>query len=137
MNATQPSFDSLRPVSAPHPSSRSSGQHPRRRLRQRAVESPKAIAVETSIKLMVNLFLAGVAVSSLVTLAPDYQARREKLDQLQAAIRMTERQTSHLRSEFSRYFDPRQANRIMQEQSGGGDPLTPQIVWVDPAGQEP
>nr|MDJ0708577.1 hypothetical protein [Leptolyngbyaceae cyanobacterium MO_188.B28] len=62
MNATQPSFDSLRPVSAPHSTSRSIGQRPRRRLRQRTVESPKAIAVEITIKLMVNLVLAGAAI---------------------------------------------------------------------------
>lgn len=137
MNATQPSFDPLSSASALHPVNRSSGQRPRRRLRRGAVETPQVIALETAVKLIINLVLAIAAISALATLVPDYQSRREKLNQMQMAIRIAEQQTSRLRSEFSRYFDPRQANSVMREQSGGGDPLKPQIVWVEPIAEEP
>ena len=135
MNATQPSFIPPHSAAAPHPIDLSDGKRPRRKRRRRAVETPKVIGLETAAKLTVNLVLAVVAISALVTLVPDYQARREKLQRMQAAIRIAERQTSHLRREFSRYFDPRQANSVMREQSGGGAPLKPQIVWVDPTGE--
>ena len=133
MNATQPSFNLPRSASASYPVNRSGRQRPRRQLHRRTVSPPQFRALETAVKLMVNLGLAIAAVSTLAALIPDYQARREKLSQMQSAIRTAEQQTSYLRSEFSRYFDPRQANSIMREQSGGGAPLKPQIVWVEPA----
>lgn len=135
MNAIQPSVDPLCPASAPPPLNRSSRRRTRRRLRRGRVETPQVIAWETAVKLMINLVLAIAAMSALAVLIPDYQARREKLNQIQAAIRIAERQTSHLRREFSRYFDPRQANSVMREQSSSAAPLKPQIILVDPTGE--
>ena len=137
MNATQPSFTPPHAASVSQPANRSDGRRPRLKLHRRPIETPKVVALETAVKLMINLGLAIAAFSALATLVPDYQARRAKLNQMQAAIRIAERQTSHLRGEFSRYFDPRQANSVMREQSGGGAPLKPQIVWIEPPTEEP
>ncbi|HEY9735433.1 MAG TPA: hypothetical protein V6D06_04090 [Trichocoleus sp.] len=70
--------------------------------------------------------------TSLTRLVPHVQAQQQELHRVQAAVAIAEAQTSRLKTDFSRYFDPRQAGNVMQEQSGWELPSQRQIVWIDP-----
>ncbi|MBD0335264.1 MAG: hypothetical protein ICV62_07240 [Cyanobacteria bacterium Co-bin13] len=105
-------------------------QAPRRRPRPEQTE--KGLLIEISAKLLVNGVLACAAVTSLMRIVPYTQAQRQELQKVEAAVAVAEVETSKLRSDFSRYFDPRQAGNVMQEQSGWESPSQRQIVWIDP-----
>ncbi|MBD2259878.1 hypothetical protein [Pseudanabaena sp. FACHB-2040] len=107
-------------------------QIPRRRPRPPQTE--KGLLLELSAKLLVNGVLACAAVTSLVRIAPYTQAQRQELHKVQTAVAVAEAEASQLRSDFSRYFDPRQAGNVMREQSGWESPNQRQIVWIDPTG---
>lgn len=81
---------------------------------------------------MVNGLLLTAATASLLRLIPYAQAQQQQLSAVQAAVARSEVETSQLKSDFGRYFDPRQASNVMQEQSGWESPSQRQIVWVDP-----
>ncbi|MEM6448950.1 MAG: hypothetical protein AAF703_01415 [Cyanobacteria bacterium P01_D01_bin.105] len=92
----------------------------------------KAIAFESSVKLTVNLLLATVAATTIAKLVPYYQSQRARLTTLEASVDVAERKNAELRSQFSRNFDPAQASRIMQEQSGMGYPNQKKVIWQSP-----
>lgn len=119
-------------------------QRPRRR-RLRRVEPRRRVApqqtqrgflFEVGAKLLVNGVLTFATATSLMRLVPYTQAHHQELQEVQAAVANAETQTSQLRADFSRYFDPRQTSSIMQEQTGRESPTQRQIVWVDPAKTE-
>ncbi|MEO0536194.1 MAG: hypothetical protein AAF215_20260 [Cyanobacteria bacterium P01_A01_bin.123] len=104
-------------------------------LRSRPVlapESHRVVAFETAAKLTFNLLLAAAAVSALVRLLPYRQAQAIKLQKIQGAVAVAEAEATELRQDFNRYFDPAQANHIMQEQSGRESPTQKTVVWVEP-----
>ena len=78
----------------------------------------QAIAFESSVKLTVNLLLAIVATTTMAKLWPYYQSQYSRLTMLQESVDVAEQKNAELRSQFSSNFDPAQAGRIMQEQSG-------------------
>jgi hypothetical protein len=87
---------------------------------------------EIGARLTVNGLLAVAATASLLRLIPYAQAQQQQLTAVQAAVAQSEVETAQLKSDFGRYFDPRQASNVMQEQSGWESPSQRQIVWVDP-----
>jgi len=91
----------------------------------------QAIAVESAVKLTVNLLLAIIATTTIAKLVPHYQSQQARLDTLQTAVTDAERRNAELRSQFDRNFDPAQAGRIMQEQSGMAYPNQKQIIWTE------
>lgn len=109
-------------------------------LRQRAYEPKRipyagarqAIAVESSVKLTVNLLLAIVATTTIAKLVPHYKAQQARLSTLQTSVVDAELRNAELREQFDRNFDPAQAGRIMQEQSGMGYPNQKQVIWTEP-----
>ncbi len=123
MNALQSPTKPLQPVRTPRSQPRSGQQKKRQHHR--------TIAIETSIKLGVNLALSGVAIAALVQLLPYSMAQHSKLQEINAEVKATEGRVGHVKAEFSRYFDPRQAKVIMQEQTNRADPSQRQIVWGD------
>lgn len=118
-------------------------EHPQRsRRRMRRVEPRRRVApqrtqrgflFEIGAKLVVNGVLTCATATSLMRLVPYTQANHQELQAVQAAVTNAESQTSRLRADFSRYFDPHQTSSIMQEQTGRESPNHRQIVWIDPA----
>ena len=125
MNAIQPSRLPLQPV------------EPRRVVPQRKSRNRphpyRSMAVQTTVKLTVNVLLSAAAVSALVKLWPYYQSQQEKLKEIQTEVKLTEGRVNRLRTDFNRYFDPQQAKSIMQEQSNRVNPGQRPIILVNNA----
>lgn len=124
MNALQSPTKPLQPVRTPRSQPRPSGQQKKRQHHQ-------AIAIETSVKLGVNLALSGVAIAALAQLLPYSMAQHSKLQEINTEVKATEGRVGRVKAEFNRYFDPRQAKVIMQEQTNRTDPSQRQIIWED------
>ncbi|MFK8184109.1 MAG: hypothetical protein AB8B99_12105 [Phormidesmis sp.] len=92
----------------------------------------KTIAFESSVKLTVNLLLATVAATTIAKLVPYYQSQHSRLTTLEDSVQVAERKNAELREQFGRNFDPAQASRIMQEQSGMGYPNQKKVIWETP-----
>ncbi|MEO0768412.1 MAG: hypothetical protein AAFY72_03110 [Cyanobacteria bacterium J06649_4] len=138
MNAAQrPDTSASYPVSQPF----SQSTQPTESTESRRTYSPKrtpykaarqAIAFESSVKLTVNLLLAIVATTTIAKLVPYYQSQQQRLSTLQTSVATAERKNAELREQFNHNFDPAQASRIMQEQSGMGYPNQKQVIWTAP-----
>lgn len=105
-------------MQTPKPEQKPTQQHrtvprPKRHLRQRSYE---VMALETTIKIGVNLAICGVAVSALTQLLPHHWSGQEKLRQVRTEVKTAQERVNRLRAEFSNTFDSRQANSIMQQQ---------------------
>lgn len=107
---------------------------PRRSYRRRLVpfSGVSAIAVESSVKLTINVLLAVIAITTIAKLIPYHQARQARLSTLQASVAQAEETNAKLRSQFNRNFDPAQTSQIMQEQSGRGYPNQKKVIWTKP-----
>ena len=92
----------------------------------------RAIALESSVKLTVNLLLAIVATTTIAKLVPYYQSQQSRLTTLEESITIAERKNTELRQEFDRNFDPTQTARIMQEQSGLHYANQKKVIWATP-----
>ncbi len=124
MNAIQPSHSTRVP------------SKPRRRV-PRIKHRPQgqsygAVAGETTAKLLVNLVLCAAAITALMELLPYHLSQQGKLREVKREVKRTETRVNNLRREFSRSFDPRQAQKVMREQSLRLDPNQVQVVWQDP-----
>ncbi|AFY65162.1 hypothetical protein [Geitlerinema sp. PCC 7407] len=126
MNAIQPS--------RPQPSR---NLPPRRRSASRVLPqgrkaaANRAMALELTVKLAVNLVLLSAAIAALVRILPYQSSQQEKLRELSAEVNATETRVDRLRLNFNRNFDPQQARNVMQEQSYRVDPRQRQVVWLD------
>ncbi len=125
MHATQPVIHSPRPV---EPSRRVS----RRRLPQKRSHPHSAIALETSVKLVINIILSTCATSALVQLYPLHHQVQEKLRNVEAEVQMTQERVNKAKTEFNRNFDPSQSRSLMQEYSNRVDPEKRQVIWREP-----
>jgi len=83
------------------------------------------------VKLVVNLAISVVAISTLAQLIPSCKEQQQKLQEITQEVQRTEARVQRLRSEFSHNFDPQQTQKIMQEQTELQDPQQLQIVWQD------
>ena len=122
------------PPSTPSTSPAQSPYQPKRTLH---VGARRAIAFESSVKLTVNLLLAIVATTTIAKLVPYYQSQQQRLNTLQESVQGAEKKNAELRSQFDRNFDPAQAARIMQEQSGLAYPNQKQVIWTPPLAGTP
>ena len=109
MNAIQPSAPELQPPIQ----RRKTVPRPKRHLRQRSYQ---IMALETTVKIGVNVAISAAAVSALVQLLPHHWSGQEKLRQIRTEVKTTQERVNHLRAEFSNTFDSRQASSIMQQQ---------------------
>ncbi|NEQ33492.1 MAG: hypothetical protein F6K04_21275 [Leptolyngbya sp. SIO4C5] len=126
MSAPQP----VHHVTLPAPPLRRSRRVSRRSLL--LSQSPKSLGWEVGAKLLVNLLLLSAIVSALCKLVPYFQRQQVRLQEIEMAVEQAETETAQLRTDFSRSFDPGQANSIMQEQSGRKSPLQRTVVWTEP-----
>jgi hypothetical protein len=84
-------------------------------------------------RIGVNGVLAAVALTALGRLVPHIQTQAARLEVVNQAVDVAAASTSQLKSDFDRYFDPWQAGKIMQEQSGYRPPTERQVVWTEEA----
>lgn len=130
LRASQPEF--------PTPPTASLRAHPQRSPRRKRRAAPAArqltteLGVEATLKLGVNLLMMVAACSALIKLFPYHQTQQEKLAQAQAELAKTEQYLASARADFSRYFDPQQAESVMREQTNRMSPHQRRIVWVNP-----
>ncbi len=124
MNAIQPSKPLLQPVE-PH---RQVNPRPRHRR-----HSYRAMVLEPTAKLAVNIVLSAAAVTALVQLLHYQWSQQQKLGEIQTQVKLIEGRVNHLQTDFVRYFDPQQAKNVMQEQSNRLDPGQRQVVLLDKA----
>ncbi len=107
MNAIQPTREEARPIRQ-----RRTVPRPKRRLRQRSYQ---IMALETTVKIGVNLAISAAAVSALTQLLPHHWSGQEKLRQVRTEVKTAQERVNNLRAEFDNTFDSRQANSIMQQ----------------------
>ena len=121
MNAIQPSKPPLQPVK------------PRRQVNPRARRrrSYRAMVLEPTAKLAVNIVLSTAALTALVQLLHYQGSQLQKLDEIQTQVKLIEGRVNLLQTDFARYFDPQQAKNVMQEQSNRLDPGQRQVVLLD------
>ncbi|MGB3769428.1 MAG: hypothetical protein WA947_22955, partial [Phormidesmis sp.] len=62
----------------------------------------RAIALESSVKLIINLLLATVATTTIAKLVPYYQSQQTRLASLEESVTVAERKNAELRQEFDR-----------------------------------
>jgi hypothetical protein len=86
--------------------------------------------LETGARLAVNGFLTVAALGTLGRLVPYVHHQAQQLQAVNDQVAQMETSTADLRTNFSRYFDPAQAMRIMQEQTGYKVPSERQVVWT-------
>lgn len=99
---------------------------------RRKAKHYRAIACETTAKIIVNTVLSIAAIGALFQLLPYRSSQEIKLQELQAAVKSTGSRVQQVQSKFSYYFDPSQARESMQELTGRIDPQRRQIVWKAP-----
>jgi hypothetical protein len=102
-----------------------------RTQRRQRHHSFRAVAGETTAKLVVNMVLSAAAIAGLVQLLPYHLSQQTKLREVRLEVKRTETRVNNLRTDFSRSFDPGQAKSVMQEQSYRVDPNQRQVVWKD------
>ncbi len=124
MNAIQSSRPTLQPLETRR-------MVPRTQRRQRR-HSYRAVAGETTVKLVVNMVLSAAALAALVQLLPYHLSQQAKLREVRAEVKRTETRVNNLRTDFSRSFDSGQAKSVMQEQSHRVDPNQRQVVLQEP-----
>lgn len=113
---------------------------PQRQRRFRQLRSPqrqaqrrhRALAWELTLRLSVNLGISLVALTALARLIPYHQAQRHALQAVAVAATEAEATTAQLQADFSRYFDPAQASRILQAEGSKLSGQSIPIVLVDP-----
>jgi len=94
------------------------------------------MALETTVKLTVNVALSALAVSNLMHLLPYSWSQQEKWQEISTEVKHSEGRVNNLRVVFSRYFDPQQAETIMKEQSSRLEPGQRQIFWLDKSAKD-
>lgn len=107
----------------------------RRRSRPQTPLSPdqRWLVAEICLKLGLNGVLVLGAIAALVKLIPFQQVQQAKLHEVQMQVQETEQRVAELREQFQRSFDPRQAKKIMVEQTPRISPNQRRIILVNPS----
>jgi outer membrane murein-binding lipoprotein Lpp len=124
MNAIQPSKPPLQPRETRQVAKRQ--KNSRLRLNRHPY---KAVAIENSAKLVANIVISALALYGLSRLLPNFWTGEQKLQEISTEVKQTEGRVNDLRQDFDLYFDSRQANTLMQEQSTLFEPGTKQVFW--------
>jgi hypothetical protein len=109
MNATLPSRASVRPATVLKPHSRS-----RSRLPVKPSQQHRAIVIETSAKIAVNLVAGSIAIATLAHLVPYAMTQADRLQELQTEVKRTNNRVQQLRNSLGYYFDPQQTQNVME-----------------------
>ncbi|MBF2064082.1 MAG: hypothetical protein IGS39_06610 [Calothrix sp. C42_A2020_038] len=128
MNAIQPSRQEPQQQLQQPVQKRLKSPRPKRHLRARSYQ---VMALETTAKIGVNIAMSVAALSALVQLLPNHWLQQEKLRAIRIEVNLAEARVSKLNAEFSRNFDPSQAQSIMQQHGYRFDPNQRRIVFTD------
>jgi uncharacterized protein HemX len=107
---------------------------PQQRVSQRQKQH-RIMATEVSLKLVMNVMIASVALVTLGNIIPTRTAQHEKLREVQTEVALTENRVQQLQTEFNRTFDASQERQIAQEQTHFVDPNRTPLVWLDKKGR--
>ncbi|BDI17433.1 hypothetical protein ANSO36C_32350 [Nostoc cf. commune SO-36] len=94
------------------------------------------MALESTVKIAVNVVITAVAASALAQLLPYHWLQQAKLREISTEVKLMEGHVNSLQTQFSRNFDPQQTKSIMQEQGYRFDPSQRQVVLVNPDRRE-
>lgn len=128
MNAFQPSQPPLQPIQK-----RQVTPRPKRHLRQRSYQ---VMALETTVKIGVNLAILAAAASALTQLLPYHWLQQEKLREVRTEVKLMEGRVNILQAEFVHNFDPRQTKTIIEQQGYKFQPNQRLIVLMNQDGKE-
>lgn len=92
----------------------------------------RVVAIETGVKLAVNVLLSTAAISALTHLLPYIGSQQGKLEEVQTAVQTTRERLQLRQVAFGKYFDPYQTKALMQEQSNRMDPMQRQVILQEP-----
>jgi hypothetical protein len=124
MNAIQPSTPPRQQPIEPRRTA------PRTQHRQRHY-SYRALAGETTVRLVVNIVLCAAAITGLAQLLPYHLSQQAKLGEVRSEVKRTEARVKNLRLDLGRSIAPGEANSVMQEQSFRVDPNQRKVVWQE------
>ncbi|MEH2066993.1 MAG: hypothetical protein V7K47_02275 [Nostoc sp.] len=127
MNAIQPSRPPLQPIQK-----RRIIPRPKRHLRQRSYQ---VMALESTAKIAVNLFITAAAASALAQLLPYQWLQQQKLREIRTEVNLMKGHVDSLQAEFNRNFDPQQAKSIRQQQGYRFDPSQRRVVLMNQDGR--
>ena len=80
-----------------------------RRRAQNRTKASKDMAIEVSSMMGVNIFIAAIAIVTIIKLIPHNATQQEQLQSLEAEVTALDNRVEDLRKEFTQYFDPQQA----------------------------
>lgn len=122
----------LKPSYLPPQPPRRARTVPRAKAKQR--QHPyRAVAIESTIRLSVNVILSTVAISALTQLLPYRSSQAARLQELQVTVRSTDERVQRVQNSFQQYFDPYQTEANMQAQSHRLGAQQRRLVWREPA----
>lgn len=98
-------------------------------VRQHRQQEHLLLAAEATIKVGVNIVISSAAIAALVQLLPYSSTQQAKLKEIQTEVKTSNARVDKLKAEFNRYFDPRQAKAIVQEQTNLAAPNQKKLVW--------
>lgn len=101
-----PHTDARLPVHVPSPQNRAMLA---RRRSQNRTKASKNMAIEVGAMMVVNGFVAAIALVTIIKLIPHNATQQEQLQSLEAEVTALDRRVEDLRKEFVQYFDPQQA----------------------------
>ncbi|MGG6267373.1 hypothetical protein ACQ4M3_28575 [Leptolyngbya sp. AN03gr2] len=110
------------PLPQPPESPKSRRSRSSKSSRRSHQQQDRVLAAEAIAKLSVNVVISGAAIAALVQLIPYSLNQQAKLKEIQAEVQTADTRVSRLKTDFNRYFDPQQANAIVQEQTNRADP---------------
>lgn len=117
---------------APRRHQRRTPVRPRQAPKQWVAQANRSLGWEITLRLGINLGLSLVALAALVRLVPHYQAQRQALVEIESAVAVATTKADTLQAEFGRYFDPVEASRLLQVQSGTESDQSISVVLVNP-----
>jgi hypothetical protein len=88
---------------------------------------------EICLKLGLNGILVLGSIAALAKLIPFQHIQQAKLHEVQMQVQETEQRVAELRGQFQRSFDPRQAKKIMVEQTPRIAPNQRRIIFMNPS----
>ncbi|ERN42474.1 hypothetical protein KR51_00007850 [Rubidibacter lacunae KORDI 51-2] len=109
---------------------KSTARRPRKKTQRRGYPYWGVLA-EITCKLCISGVLAGAAIAALAELVPHHRAQQARLRSVQHEVAVTKYRVDLLREQFDRSFDPEQARRVMQDETGRISPEMRRVIWVE------
>lgn len=127
-----------RSPSPQHPGPQHPGQQRQRSRRPQAqshqsrqVQRHRVMAIESGMKVGVNIGLSLIALSTLINLLPHRSIQAQKLKEVQTEVQKAEVRVGQLQADYDRVNDSTQIKSILQEQTHMVDPLQKTLIFDD------